>query len=243
MRTPAPCRARSPRRAAAGPEKPAAASKRMAECVAEIEQCALAGLALVARDDARLGAAAHCDRRVRALCACRRRTFRANSLPATRRNRHRRATRISRPRRSRRRTALRQRVEQARCPRPPGRLVEGADQILADANRSPVLPRSRRLTCASSVVGTCTKSTPRRTIAAASRPDRRSRRRRVPRSDRRARCGPRSPPRKLFGGVQTKFSNLRRPGTTMRVGSMHGVFVRRAIWPPPDDKTAPPSHR
>ena len=48
-----PCSSRS--------EKPAAASKRMAEGVAEIEQRALAGLALVARHDRGLRAAAHRD--------------------------------------------------------------------------------------------------------------------------------------------------------------------------------------
>src|ERR687889_818667 len=78
----------------------------MAERMAEIEQCALAGLTLIARNNARLGAAAHGNR----------------VLPA----------------------------------RPAGEHVLPVRLQPADES-----------TCASSVVGTCTKSSPRRVDAAA----------------------------------------------------------------------------
>ena len=52
-RTPAPCRCATASPCSRRPEKPAAGFERMAEGVAEIEQRALAGLALVARDDRR----------------------------------------------------------------------------------------------------------------------------------------------------------------------------------------------
>ena len=60
IRTPAPCRRRPLRRATAG-RKNRSRLQRMAEGVAEIEQLPVAGFALVARDDRRLGAAAHGD--------------------------------------------------------------------------------------------------------------------------------------------------------------------------------------
>ena len=41
--------------------------------------------------------------------------------------------------------------------------MEGADQVLAVRELMPVLPPTEESTCASSVVGTCTKSIPRRT--------------------------------------------------------------------------------
>ena len=77
--------------------------ERMAEGVAEIEQRALAGLALVARDDRRPWCGS--SPRWRARAPARRRTRPASSPRARRRTRRRRSGRISRPRHSRRGTA------------------------------------------------------------------------------------------------------------------------------------------
>ena len=109
--TASPCSSRS--------EKPAAASKRMAEGVAEIEQRALAGLALVARR--RSPALARQLDRDRVLA---RRAAGEDVAPVRlepgEESRRRRAARIWRPRHSRRGTRAAAACRAARCRRPPG---------------------------------------------------------------------------------------------------------------------------
>ena len=135
--------------------------ERMAEGVAEIEQRALAGLALVARHDRGLAAAARPRSRARA--PDRRRTRPASSPPARRRSRRRRAGRISRPPHSRRGIRAAEACRAARCRRSPGS-ADGTRRpgSCRGAELIPVLPPTEESTCASSVVGTCTTSRPRR---------------------------------------------------------------------------------
>ena len=113
-------------------EKPAAGLERMAEGVAEIEQRALAGLALVARDDAGLGAAAHRDGVL----------ARSSGLPPANMSCQFASSQAKNAGVAEQAVfgdlgiagaefAQRQRVEQRRVGDHQNRLVEGADQVLA----------------------------------------------------------------------------------------------------------------
>ena len=146
--------------------KAAAGFERMPEGVAEIEQRALAGFALVARNDAGLGAAA--DRNG----VLARRTASEDILPVLLQPGEERSvakqTRIWQLRHSRRGI----RVSAACRATPYRQRPEPADgrrrsRFLPWRELIPVLPPTEESTCASSVVGTCTKSRPRRTHEAA----------------------------------------------------------------------------
>ena len=126
--TASPCSRRS--------EKPAAGLERVAEGVAEIEQRAIAGLALVARDDGGLGAAAHRDG-VFARQA-------SDDLPPANTSRQLASSQAKKFGVAEQPVfgdlgvagaefALRQRVEQRGVGDHQDRLMEGADQILAVA--------------------------------------------------------------------------------------------------------------
>ena len=166
--------------------------ERVAEGMAEIEQRALAGLALVARDDRR-----PCMRqlrsRSRARAPARRRTRPASWLRARRRTPHRRAGRIWRPRHSRRGTRAPAACRAARCRRSPGSADGTRRQVLAVARIDAGLAadrgidlRQQRRRHLHEIEAAPHASRPR------SRRDRRPRRRRARRRDRRARSAPRS---------------------------------------------------
>ena len=139
--------------------------QRMAESMTEIEQRALAGLALVARDDRGLGAAGGCDGMLARSAAgedvgmvgfepgeegfiAQHAVFGDFGVAGAE-------------------LARRQRIEHGGIGDHQDRLMKRAEQVLARGELMPVLPPTEESTCAKSEVGTCTKSTPRRRIAAA----------------------------------------------------------------------------
>ena len=141
--------------------------QRVAEGVAEIEQHALAGFALVSGNDSRLAAAADGDGVLARRVAAGEQVLPVRLQPGKKRGVAEQPV-FGDLRVAGTELALRQRVEQRGVGDDQDRLVEGADRDSCPARElMPVLPPTDELTCASRVVGTCTKSTPRRTQAAA----------------------------------------------------------------------------
>ena len=133
--------------------------------VAEIEQRALAGLALVARHDRGLSPARDRDR-VLARGTARKGILPVRFQPGEEAGIAEQAE-LRKLRIAGAEIALRQGVEQGRIGHDENGLVERADEVLAVTKLMPVLPPTEESTWASRVVGTCTKSSPRLTLAAA----------------------------------------------------------------------------